>query len=132
MSIPNVKRYRITSPDGTMNAVLMAVLPKEVDVSKYLGSGAALRLESVPGSPAEAVQDPRRPAETEAGEVGLPAVYGSRARSVRRLRIPSAATSGSVSFDSVSKNGTLSLSPDCASTMLIWLFSSLVASASMD
>ena len=40
MSIPNVKRYRITSPDGTMNAVLMAVLPKEVDVSKYLSEAA--------------------------------------------------------------------------------------------
>lgn len=36
MSIPNVKRYRITSPDGTMSASLMAVLPKEVNVEKYL------------------------------------------------------------------------------------------------
>src|SRR3954451_24312929 len=40
MSIPNVKRYRITSPDGSMNAVLMAVLPKEVDVSEYLSDAA--------------------------------------------------------------------------------------------
>jgi hypothetical protein len=36
MSIPNVKRYRITSPDGSMTASLMAVLPKSVDVNKYL------------------------------------------------------------------------------------------------
>ena len=36
MSIPNVKRYRITSPDGTMSASLMAVLPKNVDVAAYL------------------------------------------------------------------------------------------------
>ena len=36
MSIPNVKRYRITSPDGTQSATLMAVLPKEIDVAKYL------------------------------------------------------------------------------------------------
>jgi len=36
MSIANVKRYRITSPDGTMTASLMAVLPKDVDVNKYL------------------------------------------------------------------------------------------------
>jgi len=36
MSIPNVKRYRITSPDGSMSASLMAVLPKEIDVDKYL------------------------------------------------------------------------------------------------
>ena len=36
MSIPNVKRYRITSPDGSMSATLMAVLPKNVDVNKYL------------------------------------------------------------------------------------------------
>jgi hypothetical protein len=35
-NIPNVKRYRITSPDGSMTASLMAVLPKNFDVSKYL------------------------------------------------------------------------------------------------
>ena len=40
MSIPNVKRYRITSPDGTQSATLMAVLPKEVDVNKYLSEAA--------------------------------------------------------------------------------------------
>ena len=40
MSIPNVKRYRITSPDGTMSASLMAVLPKDVDVNKYLSEAA--------------------------------------------------------------------------------------------
>ena len=36
MSIPNVKRYRISSPDGSMTATLMAVLPKSVDVNQYL------------------------------------------------------------------------------------------------
>ena len=40
MSIPNVKRYRISSPDGSMTASLMAVLPKDVDVSKYLSDAA--------------------------------------------------------------------------------------------
>jgi hypothetical protein len=40
MSIPNVKRYRITSPDGSMSASLMAVLPKNVDVSAYLSDAA--------------------------------------------------------------------------------------------
>ena len=40
MSIPNVKRYRISSPDGAMTATLMAVLPKEVDVNKYLSEAA--------------------------------------------------------------------------------------------
>ena len=40
MSIPNVKRYRITSPDGTQSASLMAVLPKDVDVSAYLSDAA--------------------------------------------------------------------------------------------
>jgi len=40
MSIPNVKRYRITSPDGTMSASLMAVLPKNVDVNAYLSDAA--------------------------------------------------------------------------------------------
>ncbi len=39
-SIPNVKRYRITSPDGTQSASLMAVLPKEVDVTAYLSDAA--------------------------------------------------------------------------------------------
>ena len=40
MSIPNVKRYRITSPDGTQSAPLMAVLPKGTDVSAYLSEAA--------------------------------------------------------------------------------------------
>jgi len=40
MAIPNVKRYRITSPDGSMSASLMAVLPKDVDVQKYLSEAA--------------------------------------------------------------------------------------------
>jgi len=40
MSIPNVKRYRISSPDGSMNASLMAVLPKNVDVNTYLSEAA--------------------------------------------------------------------------------------------
>ena len=40
MSIPNVKRYRINSPDGTLSAVLMAVLPKNVDVHQYLSDAA--------------------------------------------------------------------------------------------
>ena len=40
MSIPNVKRYRITSPDGSMTASLMAVLPKNVDVTAYLSEAA--------------------------------------------------------------------------------------------
>jgi len=39
-SIPNVKRYRITSPDGTTSASLMAVLPKSVDVNVYLSEAA--------------------------------------------------------------------------------------------
>ena len=40
MSIPNVKRYRITSPDGSMTASLMAVLPKDIDVNKYLSEAS--------------------------------------------------------------------------------------------
>jgi len=40
MSIPNVKRYRISSPDGSMSATLMAVLPKNVDVNLYLSEAA--------------------------------------------------------------------------------------------
>ncbi|MBV8844958.1 MAG: hypothetical protein JO307_19295 [Bryobacterales bacterium] len=39
-TIPNVKRYRITSPDGSMSASLMAVLPKNVDVTAYLSEAA--------------------------------------------------------------------------------------------
>ena len=41
MSIPNVKRYRITSPDGALTASLMAVLPKDIDVNKYLSEAAS-------------------------------------------------------------------------------------------
>jgi hypothetical protein len=40
MAIPNVKRYRITSPDGALSATLMAVLPKEIDVNQYLSDAA--------------------------------------------------------------------------------------------
>ncbi len=40
MAIPNVKRYRISSPDGTLTATLMAVLPKDVDVNAYLSDAA--------------------------------------------------------------------------------------------
>jgi hypothetical protein len=40
MAIPNVKRYRITSPDGSMTASLMAVLPKDVDVNAYLSEAS--------------------------------------------------------------------------------------------
>ena len=40
MGIPNVKRYRITSPDGSMSAPLMAVLPKSIDVNAYLSEAA--------------------------------------------------------------------------------------------
>jgi hypothetical protein len=40
MAIPNVKRYRISSPDGSMTASLMAVLPKNIDVSEYLSDAA--------------------------------------------------------------------------------------------
>ena len=40
MAIPNVKRYRITSPDGSQTASLMAVLPKEIDVTAYLSDAA--------------------------------------------------------------------------------------------
>ena len=36
MSIPNVKRYNITSPDGVNSASIMAVLPKGADVNAYL------------------------------------------------------------------------------------------------
>jgi hypothetical protein len=40
MAIPNVKRYRISSPDGSMTATLMAVLPKNADVTAYLSDAA--------------------------------------------------------------------------------------------
>lgn len=40
MAIPNVKRYRISSPDGLQTATLMAVLPKDVDVNAYLQDAA--------------------------------------------------------------------------------------------
>jgi hypothetical protein len=35
MAIPNVKRYRISGPDGDV-ATIMAVLPKDADVDAYL------------------------------------------------------------------------------------------------
>jgi hypothetical protein len=41
MAIPNVKRYRISSPDGSDTATLMAVLPKGTDVDAYLREATA-------------------------------------------------------------------------------------------
>ena len=35
MAIPNVKRYRISGPDGDV-ATIMAVLPKNADIDAYL------------------------------------------------------------------------------------------------
>jgi hypothetical protein len=55
MAIPNVKRYRISSPDGSMTASLMAVLPKDIDVTKYL-SEAAQRFDWKAYSEAQAKQ----------------------------------------------------------------------------
>ncbi len=40
MAIPNVKRYRITHPDGIQTASIMAVLPKDADVAAYLSDAA--------------------------------------------------------------------------------------------
>ncbi len=40
MAIPNVRRFRITSPDGAQNATLMAVLPKGVDLDAYLADAS--------------------------------------------------------------------------------------------
>jgi hypothetical protein len=40
MAIPNVKRYRITAPDGD-TATIMAVLPKDADVNAYLKDASA-------------------------------------------------------------------------------------------
>jgi len=41
MAIPNVKRFRITSPDGVDTASLMAVLPKGADLDAYLKDASA-------------------------------------------------------------------------------------------
>lgn len=41
MAIPNVKRYRITSPEGGETATLMAVVPKNVDLDAYLKEASA-------------------------------------------------------------------------------------------
>ncbi len=40
MAIPNVRRFRISSPDGSQSATLMAVLPKGADVDAYLSDAA--------------------------------------------------------------------------------------------
>lgn len=40
MSIPNVKRFRISSPDGAQSATLMAMLPKDADVDTYLAEAS--------------------------------------------------------------------------------------------
>ena len=40
MSIPNVRRFRITSPEGGQTATIMAVLPKGADVDGYLADAA--------------------------------------------------------------------------------------------
>jgi hypothetical protein len=36
MAIPNVRRFRISNPEGGQTATIMAVLPKGADVDAYL------------------------------------------------------------------------------------------------
>lgn len=40
MAIPNVKRYRITGPEGD-TATIMAVLPKDANVDAYLAEASS-------------------------------------------------------------------------------------------
>lgn len=40
MAIPNVKRYRIQNPQTSEMATVMAVLPRNADVSAYLTDAA--------------------------------------------------------------------------------------------
>ena len=40
MAIPNVKRYRITAPDGDV-ASIMAVIPKDADVPAFLADASS-------------------------------------------------------------------------------------------
>lgn len=40
MAIPNVKRYRITGPEGDV-ATIMAVLPRDANVEDYLKDASA-------------------------------------------------------------------------------------------
>jgi hypothetical protein len=41
MAIPNVKRFRISSPDGLNTATLMAVVPKGMDTDSFLKDASA-------------------------------------------------------------------------------------------
>ncbi len=41
MAIPNVKRFRISSPDGLNTATLMAVVPKGTDHDTFLKDASA-------------------------------------------------------------------------------------------
>ncbi|HZO55740.1 MAG TPA: hypothetical protein VFB63_23720 [Bryobacteraceae bacterium] len=36
MGIPNARRFKISSPDGTQTATVVAVLPKGADVDAYV------------------------------------------------------------------------------------------------
>jgi len=40
MSIPNVRRFRITSPDGGQTATVMAVLSKGADADSYVADAS--------------------------------------------------------------------------------------------
>ncbi len=40
MAIPNVKRYRIQSPDGAHTATVMACLPKGTDLAAFLADAS--------------------------------------------------------------------------------------------
>ena len=40
MGIPNVRRFRISSPDGGQTATVMAVLPKGADVDAYVSDAS--------------------------------------------------------------------------------------------
>lgn len=36
MGIPNLRKFRLASPDGTKHTVVLAVIPKDADVNAYL------------------------------------------------------------------------------------------------
>jgi len=41
MAIPNARRFRISNPDGSATATIVAVLPKGTDVQAYLADATA-------------------------------------------------------------------------------------------
>ncbi len=140
MAIPNVKRFRPFCPTCNENFTLMAVLPKDADIDKYLADAVArhdhkaYQESKVLHFKVRVGQQKQKKAKYSGGRqrwsLACPLVY-IRDCKVLTARSASWETSPSGSFCSFCNSGMLVLSPLRASTRHSHTFSSFVPPGSL-